>query len=379
MSSPIRILTIGHSYCIALNRRLAHEMAQVGGEGWDVTAIAPSFFCGDLRPVPMERTGQEACRSEAVPAYLTSYIHFMFYGWRLREILNRGWDLVHCWEEPYVVSGGQIATWSPRGTPLVFWTAQNICKDYPFPFPWIEEYCFDRCTAWAAGGQSVVDTMLARGYGRKPHVLLPLGVEVERFHPDAVARQRVLRGLGWDGNPTPPVIGFLGRFVPEKGPAMLMRSLDNIRSPWRAMFVGNGPMEEEIRRWSQQYGNRVRVLNNVTHDEVAPHLNAMDLLCAPSQTTRTWREQFGRMIIEAFACGVPVIASDSGEIPNVVRDAGMVIGEKDSRAWEQAIGELLNDSNRRRDLAARGLDRVHTLYTWRVIARKYLDFFKQVL
>ena len=63
-------------------------------------------------------------------------------------------------------------------------------------------------------------------------------------------------------------------------------------------------------------------MTGVAHDDVPEYLNAMDLLCAPSQTTARWREQFGRMLIEAMACGVPVVASRSGEIPYVVGDAG---------------------------------------------------------
>jgi glycosyltransferase involved in cell wall biosynthesis len=65
----------------------------------------------------------------------------------------------------------------------------------------------------------------------------------------------------------------------------------------------------------------VRIVK-VAHDEVPAYLNAMDLLCAPSLTTPSWREQLGRMVVEALACGVPVISSDSGELPFVVADAG---------------------------------------------------------
>ena len=68
----------------------------------------------------------------------------------------------------------------------------------------------------------------------------------------------------------------------------------------------------------------------------------MDILVAPSQTVSNWREQFGRMLIEAFACGVPVIGSDSGEIPYVIQDAGVVVGEKDELGWIAAIAELLS-------------------------------------
>ena len=105
----------------------------------------------------------------------------------------------------------------------------------------------------------------------------------------------------------------------------------------------------------------------------------MDVLCAPSQTTPRWREQFGRMLIEAFACGVPVIGSDSGEIPFVIGDAGHIVGESDEPGWRRTLSELLESPARRRELAGRGLDRVQQHYAWPVIARQHLDFFEQIL
>ena len=75
----------------------------------------------------------------------------------------------------------------------------------------------------------------------------------------------------------------------------------------------------------------------VKHSEVPRYLASMDMMVAPSQSMRNWREQFGRMIIEAFASGVPVIGSDSGEIPFVIADAGRVVAEADAAAWTAEI------------------------------------------
>ena len=136
-----RLITIAHSYCVALNRRLAHELAREGGDGWDVTAVAPSFFHSDLRPLALEPfggPGPEPCRLEAVPVYFSKRVPFMLYGRRLRELLRSNWDVVHGWEEPYVLSGGQIANWSPRSAAYVFYTFQNLPKRYPPPFSMIE-------------------------------------------------------------------------------------------------------------------------------------------------------------------------------------------------------------------------------------------------
>ncbi|MGH7986175.1 MAG: glycosyltransferase family 4 protein [Candidatus Binataceae bacterium] len=373
---PRRLLTIAHSYVVALNRRLAHELARAGGGDWEVTAVAPSFFHGDLRPIELERHAGEACHLEPVHAFMTRHIHCFVYGPRLRAILRQSWNLVHCWEEPYILAGGQIAWWTPRRTPYVFWTGQTLLKPYPPPFSMIERYCLERCSGWMARGELGVAAMLRRGYGCRPHRVFPLGVDTSRFCPDAAARGEVREWLGWTDST--PVVGFAGRFVEEKGLALLMRVLDRVRAPWRMLFLGGGPMEADIRAWAARYDDRVRIVK-VIHDEVPRYLNAIDLLCAPSQTTARWREIFGRMLIEAFASRVAVIASSSGEIPNVVKDAGVIVGEQDEDGWVCELERMLDDSRARMEIARRGFERAHAVYAWPVVARHHLEFFAELL
>jgi glycosyltransferase involved in cell wall biosynthesis len=373
-----RLLTIAHSYCVALNRRLAHEMARAGGESWEVAAVAPAFFYGDLRPIDLEPYPSERNALKPVTAHLTKRLHVFFYGARLRSVLREGWDLVHCWEEPYVVAGGQVAWWTPRRTPLVYWTGQNVAKRYPPPFSQIERYCVARCAGWIARGELGVRTLLARGYDAKPHRAIPLGIDVESFHPDRTAGRATRERLGWSDS-GPPVVGFLGRFIEAKGLALMLRTLDSTASPWRALFVGGGPMEPALRQWAVPHAARVRIVTGVGHDGVPAYLNAMDVMLAPSQTTPQWREILGRMLIEAFACGVPVLASDSGEIPYVVADAGVIAGERDEAGWRRALADLLESPARRAELASRGRDRARAVYSWPVVARRHLEFFTELL
>jgi glycosyltransferase involved in cell wall biosynthesis len=380
MPRPLRLLSIGHSYCVALNRRLVNEMARESGGAWEITAVAPSFFPGDLRPVPLEADPNEACRLEGIPVHFASHIHLMIYGARLRRLLAQSWDCVHCWEEPYILSGAQTAWWTPPRVPLVYYTFQNLNKHYPPPFSWIEQYCVDRCAAWLPAGETVRDTLLARscGYDRKPYRVMPLGVDTNLFHPDPAAGAALRTGIGWN-NAGPPVVGFLGRFVPEKGLDLLTGVLDRLRTPWRALFIGSGQMEAQLRDWERSHPDNVRILTGIKHHEVPAYLNAIDLLCAPSQTAPHWREQFGRMLIEALASGVPIVASDSGEIPYVVGDAGMIVPEKDSHAWEVAIGELLENPGRRADFSSSGRQRAQSRYAWPVVAHQHLDFFESLV
>ena len=371
-----RLLSIGHSYVVGVNRRLADEMARQGGDRWSVTAGAPATYAGDLRRIALAPREGEACRVAPLRTRLDRFPHLMFYG-DLRRLMAERWDVVHCWEEPYVAAGAQIAALAPRGAVLVFATFQNLRKDYPPPFSWFEKRVLRRANGWIAFGRTVHDAQIGRsGYGDVPSRTIPPGVDTRMFAPDAGARARIRATRGWDESI--PVVGFAGRFVPEKGLGVMTAALERTAAPWRALFVGGGPEVASLRAFSARHPGRVSIATGITHDEMPEYLNAMDVLCAPSQTTVRWREQFGRMLIEAMACGVPVLASRSGEIPYVVRDAGILLPEADDPSWTAALDRVLMDPAERRDLADRGLRRARTEFAWPGVARRHLDFFDEL-
>src|SRR5262245_49207801 len=112
---PRRLLTLSHSYVVALNRRLAVEMARAGGGDWSVTAAAPRFFQGDLRPIHLERdapAGPANLEVVELGAYLTRSPHLFFYGPSLRSLAGQRWDVVHCWEEPYVLAAAEVTAFT---------------------------------------------------------------------------------------------------------------------------------------------------------------------------------------------------------------------------------------------------------------------------
>ena len=264
MPRPIRILSISHSYVVGLNRRLPSELARVGGADWQVTAAGPAQFHGDLRDERLERRADEACDVRGLPGYLSRRIHFFHYGRGLRTLLREGWDLVHMWEEPYVVAGAQLAALLPTNVPLVFSTFQNIRKQYPLPFRRMERYVLERSAGWISYGETVTSTLRDRpGYVSLPTVTIPPGVDTELFRPDETARAATLRHLGWSSDGAPDR-RLLGRFVPEKGLEFLLRVLESQTQPWRAMFVGTGPLEGMLRRWGRDSARASR--SSPTHD-----------------------------------------------------------------------------------------------------------------
>jgi glycosyltransferase involved in cell wall biosynthesis len=377
MGKPRRLLTIGHSYVVSANRRLAHEMAVQSHDAWEVTAVAPARYRGDLGSIAVQPLAGEESRLEPLHVRFDRWPHLMWYA-DLGRILDASWDVVHCWEEPYILAGAQIARRTPRDARLVIASFQNLVKRYPWPFSAFERSTMARADGWIGFGQTVHDALAARhGYSDKPSRVIPPGVDLARFRPDPAVRRQTLERLGW--GPADRVVGFLGRFVPEKGIPLLIDALTGATAGWRALFVGGGPLQGALEEFAAAHPGRVHIANGVTHDEVPGWLSAMTLLCAPSQTTGRWREQFGRMLIEAMACGVPVVASDSGEMPSVVGDAGVVLSERDVTAWTQAIDRLLGSEASLREQAARGVDRANARFGWPVVARAHLSFFEALL
>lgn len=373
----LRVLTIGHSYIVGLNRALVREVAR--DPDFDVTVAAPNFFHGDLRDLnlDLEPSGSNL-HLVGLDAKRSKHIHiFRYDDAMLKKVLLDGhFDVVHAWEEPYIYAGYQIAR-CLRGsqTPFCFRTAQNYLKRYLPPFGYFERATLARAQGWIAGASLVREAMLRRGYPAESGSIIPLAVDLGMFKPlDEESQAAVRREVDLDG----PIIGFAGRLTAAKGLDLLMQALEMIKptTRWSLLLLGSGPYEEKIKSWasSKNWGSRVRV-KLVTHREMPRFMGALDLLLAPSQTTHNWREQFGRMLIEAFACGVPVIGSDSGEIPRVIGDAGLVVKEDDAHAWAEAINDLLRDETARRELARKGLERVQQ-FSVSAVATKYKDYYR---
>lgn len=379
-----KILSIGHSYIVGVNRRLVNEIARISDGKWEVHTIVPSRLNNDFRHFEYSPEPKDICKISALPVYFDNPIHIMCYDWRISEILQGSWDIVHCWEEPYILAGAQIAYLAPKTAKLIYYSCQNILKQYQLPFNWSEDYSLTRANAIVGVGKTVVETWLTKLENKnlqKPVVCIPLGVDLELFKPNPYAKNIVDRICNW-GESSIPTIGYLGRLTPDKGLPLLLKVLDRLTAavvPWRCLIVGKGPMENELKEWAKLHPDRVRILTNVTHESVPDYINAMDMLVAPSQTLPNWREQQGRMLIEAMACNVPVIASDSGEIPNVVGDAGIIVGESDLDGWVKAIQTLIDSPSLRKQLIQAGKERVESQFSWSVIARQKIDLFESLL
>ncbi len=123
----------------------------------------------------------------------------------------------------------------------------------------------------------------------------------------------------------------------------------------------------------------VTLLGRQGSSNMAAFYNSLDVLVLPSRTLPNWKEQFGRVLIEAMACQVPVVGSDSGEIPNVVGGGGLIFAEGDVQALRGCLQRLGDDAGERRRLGEQGRQRVLAHYTMRHIAQQTLAVYATLL
>jgi glycosyltransferase involved in cell wall biosynthesis len=108
-------------------------------------------------------------------------------------------------------------------------------------------------------------------------------------------------------------------------------------------------------------------------------MQQFDALVLPSRTTANWKEQFGRVLIEAMSCGVPVIGSSSGEIPHVIGDGGLVFAEGDSQALANHVHYLSTTPDAYATLSQQARQQVFTKYTQLAVAQQYWQIYNQML
>jgi glycosyltransferase involved in cell wall biosynthesis len=167
-------------------------------------------------------------------------------------------------------------------------------------------------------------------------------------------------------------LGYLGRLKEEKGLLTILSALKSLPEYCQATFIGQGPMRDELEAYAARLGlsDRVTIQPGIPSSQVPDTLSRLDVLVLPSLTRPNWKEQFGRTLAEAMSCETPVIGSDSGEIPSVIGDAGLIFKEGDSADLAACVERLVADPVFYADLARRGRQRVLDRYTQGEIARR---------
>ncbi len=206
---------------------------------------------------------------------------------------------------------------------------------------------------------------VSRSWGFKgPTAVVEYGVAAGVFAPhDHFGARAELAVPGF-------ALGYVGRVVREKGLHDVLDAMAACSAPVTLLVLGSGPDSAALQERAAELGlsDRVRLLSPRSPAEVARFINGLDALVLMSRTTRTWKEQFGRVIMEAHACGIPVIGSDSGSIPGVVAGGGWVVPEGDATALAALLGRLASAPEEVQRAGAVGREQVTTRFSIDTIA-----------
>ena len=370
----MRVLRIAHSSLTPALRERERAFARqfpevdlevVTTERWREAEVDVEATSDDLFPVTTARR------------HFSKHIQLFAYSPRpiIDAITRHRPHLIDLNHEPYSVACAEILTLCSlfaAKTPIVMQTNQNILRRYPPPFNLLERRALRRVSAAYACSETVREVLRAKGFD-KPMPVIPFGVNAERFHP---------RRDGQANSANTLTIGFVGRMLEEKGLKVLVDAVAKLKTEdWRLLLVGDGPERKAVEQRLAHHRllDRTQFTGAISYDCVPDLYREMDVLVMPTRTTERLREQFGRVIVEAMASGVPVIGSTCGAIPEVIGDAGLVFPEGHHYALANTLRRVLRDSALRQRLARAGRQRVAQHFTWERVAAQTYELFCYLL
>jgi glycosyltransferase involved in cell wall biosynthesis len=207
--------------------------------------------------------------------------------------------------------------------------------------------------------------------------VVPHGVDVERFSaadPSRVAETLERLGIG-EG----PFVLSMGKFIQRKNHTGLLEAFAraDLPEPWRLVLVGPrasdlGPLRPELARLGLDLARRVKTLDWIADDDLPAVLTGAAIYACPSL-----HEGFGMPVLEAQACGTPVLASNRGALPETVGDVGVVFDPEVMDDFVASLTRLASDAALRERYRKLGPERVRSGYSWEGVARAMLAVYRE--
>lgn len=381
----MKVLMLSKACIVGAYQKKLEEMAAVPGV--ELTVVMPPSWDDPRDPTRLERVHTKGYELMVSDIVFNGNYHLHFYP-KLGKIVRRVRpDIFHIDEEPYNLAtflALRLARSVGAGTVVFSW--QNLLRRYPPPFSWMESYVLKHADALLAGNSESAQVWQRKGYAGPIHLIPQFGVDpaiyYRRQRPArqgriSIFKQRTTRP------PTQPAlaIGYVGRLVEEKGLEILLHAASQLSGPWTLQILGSGPERERLEKMTQWLG----IAPRVTFDQKLPsthlphYFSGLDVLVLPSLTRPNWKEQFGRVLIEAMACDVITLGARSGAIPEVIGDAGLTFGEGSVEELQQQLQQLIDDVSLREALRQKGRQRVKDHYTQAAIARNTVKVYCDIL
>jgi glycosyltransferase involved in cell wall biosynthesis len=365
----MRVLMLSKACIVGIYQRKLEEIARLGVE---LLALVPPSWIDERGETRLERAYTDGYTLETLPIRFNGDFHVHHYVGLRRRIREFRPDIVHIDEEPY-----NLATWQAlyyarqAGAKTLFFSWQNINRRYPPPFRWGESWVLRTVDHAIAGTDSAAQVWREKGYRGRVSVIPQFGIDPAMFTPPI---ERL--------NERPFTIGYMGRLVEEKGVHLLLDAAAQLEDHnWQIRVIGGGPQRATLEDWVKRLGlgARVQFCDWLPSIEMPKQYHTLDALVLPSLTRPNWKEQFGRVLIEAMASGVPVVGSDSGAIPDVIGSAGLIFAEGDAHALAMHLHQLQQSPDLREHLQLKGRERVLAYFTHRQVAEATVRVYGELM
>lgn len=286
----------------------------------------------------------------------------------LMPVLKFHPDIVFADVEPGSIIALQTFFWAKiAGAKFCFRTYENLFFKRPFPLSVIESFILKNADSAIVGDEMIKDVLRKKGFSKNIFIA-ELGLSFDVFKK--TNQPELKKELGIKNF----TISYFGRLNTEKSVETIIEASAYLNFDHQILidtYLNEPDYLEKLINLAKEKNVFDRIIFvDPKYSQMPAYYNVSDVVVIPSKSTTKWKEQFGRTIIEAMACEVPVVGSDSGSIPFVMGDCGLIFKEQDPKDLAKKISQLYYEKGLRGKLILKGLQRVKENYTWEKIAKK---------
>lgn len=374
-SQELRVLFISHTYVVGVNQGKLAAIAATNEA--TVALMAPNFW--------QAKQWEKALFLESTYPEVQLYSSSVFFNGRggayfynpwqlLRVIKSFNPDIIQVEEEVFSIATFETCVFARLlRKPMVVFGWENMDRKLSSPRRFMRKFVLDYARLIIAGNKEGGELLEQWGFKNLIEVMPQMGVDTEMFKPvSKTLDEAALK------------IGFVGRLAHAKGIDLLLKAsqiLNQEGLEFRLVICGSGPEEQTLKQLAIQLdvAHLIDWRGGVRHDEVPKEIANMDLLVLPSRTIDTWKEQFGHVLIEAMATGIPAVGSTCGEIPNVIGRSDLVFPQEDPQALAVILRRFITEPEWRQQMCHYSLERVHQSYSHTRIAQRLLTLWRKIL
>jgi len=372
-----KVLLIDHTAGIEKYQKKCVELSKF--KDIDLTLLAPKVWYENFQKIVLKKSDKKKYKVLSAKCLFKGYENRGFYyDFGLIKVLNKVKPDVICMlEEPFSFFAFQIVFFKnifSKKSKIIFYSSDNHSWKHHYPYrpkllyKFIFNYVSKNTDFAMVVNKEVKDILRSKDFN-KPIEIFSWGIDIDLFKKISIdEKEKNRRKLGLDRK---IVIGYVGRILKIKGIETLMKIVEKNKGDlFHLLLIGEGPDKEYFQKLAEEMNiqNNCSFLGYIEPNDLHNYYGVMDMLILPS--FEEFKERFGRVLIEAMACNIPVIGSNTGGIPEVIKDAGLLFEQKNLEDLDKKIHELLHNEKLKENIIFRGKKLLEKKYTWNAFAKK---------